>query len=198
MMNRFSQFKLSFFVITTLLVLLGAVNDLPIWLVVALFEAAFVIGVGYLLCYAVPESLRELAVRNGFRFDGSRSTRREVRERRALMRFRITMIGLVAYGVLSWNWIYALARHYDWLRSDRWPWLAGAIVFWLAIGGSLMVYLYIRIVGEYRAGLESRRLEYEARDLGRVRSSDGTDVADTPEEMPAYRPSDLASGAANT
>ncbi len=81
-------------------------------MVVLLFEVALICLLVIFLSLKIPSSLVKASDDNCYRLDGSRSRRRELRERNALVRIRLDLFAVLIIVALSGNLLYFLIDYY--------------------------------------------------------------------------------------
>jgi hypothetical protein len=172
-MNQFFQFKISCLILTTYLVALGVVKDLTLLTFVLLIQPVLIWTVVSLLCMGIPKSIRQAAKHNSYRVDGSKSSRRESRERRAEIKVRTTMYVVLIYVALVGDWLFLF--FYDKpnsLVSEGNLSIIPVLPFlvWSTLGAIVIGYSYLRILKAYHAGIQSRSEEYVDRDMVRLQS----------------------------
>lgn len=163
------QFLLSCLAVATLIVACCTAESEYVWLSLLLVQPLIVFGVAWIFRAAIPPELQELAVHNSFRNDGSKSPRREEREKRAMLQYQLVAAAFAALLVIGLDWIFIASSELKWFTISGWPNAALAFCLWLVASGIAFPYFYYRMIHYYQRGIDDRYHEYVELD-NRVKS----------------------------
>ena len=160
--------------IATYFVAVCMTENLGIFKFLVLLQPALIWLIVSMLYRGMPAAIRVASDENCFRMDGSRSLRRETREKVAMRKIRTDLYSVLTGIMLGGVWLFLIVNA---LIPTRYPFLEEFKIGFLTIGFSFLLasyfllrFSYLRTLAIFYAGVRSRKEVYLSVDVARLQN----------------------------